>query len=145
MWWLLDRDRAPDGDAPRVPLGQDRDGDGYGAGPRARGCVAEGAGPGGYWLDEADGTQRLVLDGWVGLATDCDDVDPARSPAAPEVCDEVDDDCDGRIAACGDTGARPAGPRRSDGCGCDGTAAPASVALGVLGIAVARRSRVPRR
>ena len=35
--------------------------------------------------------------GYVSTATDCDDGDSAVSPAATEVCNEVDDDCDGLI------------------------------------------------
>ena len=33
-----------------------------------------------------------------GAAADCDDGDPAISPAGLEVCDAVDDDCDGSVA-----------------------------------------------
>ena len=35
--------------------------------------------------------------GTVAAGTDCDDTDPAVSPAASELCNEVDDDCDGAI------------------------------------------------
>jgi len=32
------------------------------------------------------------------LAEDCDDDDPATYPGAPEVCDGIDNNCNGRIA-----------------------------------------------
>lgn len=35
-------------------------------------------------------------DGWL-VAQDCDDLDPARFPGAPESCDGRDDDCDREI------------------------------------------------
>ncbi|MBN2800379.1 MAG: hypothetical protein JXX28_14665 [Deltaproteobacteria bacterium] len=35
--------------------------------------------------------------GFVVDGTDCDDGDPARSPAAQEICNGVDDDCDGAV------------------------------------------------
>ncbi len=35
--------------------------------------------------------------GYVANATDCDDADAAINPAASEVCDEVDNDCDGTV------------------------------------------------
>jgi uncharacterized protein (TIGR03382 family) len=34
---------------------------------------------------------------WVPEATDCDDDDPARNPAAPELVDGIDQDCDGLV------------------------------------------------
>jgi predicted outer membrane repeat protein len=34
---------------------------------------------------------------WVGNDTDCDDDDYRRAPGLPEVCDEVDNDCDGLV------------------------------------------------
>ena len=56
---------------------EDADGDGYG--------------------DDEEGPQRLceVPTGWVGTAGDCDDAEPAVHPGADEVCNGVDDDCDG--------------------------------------------------
>ncbi len=56
----------------------DGDGDGYGdAGTSTQTCDV----PSGYGADD----------------TDCDDADAAINPAATEVCDEVDNDCDGLI------------------------------------------------
>ncbi|MFH1469203.1 MAG: MopE-related protein [Pseudomonadota bacterium] len=56
----------------------DADADGYGDPASAtRACVA----PGG-----------LLADG-----TDCDDLDPAVNPAAEELCNTIDDDCDGAV------------------------------------------------
>jgi hypothetical protein len=56
-----------------VPALTDADGDGFCVGPDE--CA--GGIPGG----------------------DCDDLDPARFPGAPEVCDRVDQDCDGALPA----------------------------------------------
>ena len=36
-------------------------------------------------------------DGWTGAAGDCDDTDPTIYPEAAEVCDWIDQDCDGEI------------------------------------------------
>ena len=56
----------------------DADGDGFGApGPGAASCAPP--------LDAADN------------ALDCDDSDPAVNPGAAEVCNALDDDCDGQI------------------------------------------------
>jgi large repetitive protein len=35
--------------------------------------------------------------GWVADASDCDDTNSSVNPAAEEVCNEIDDDCDGEI------------------------------------------------
>jgi hypothetical protein len=40
-------------------------------------------------------TDNFPPAGYVELDTDCDDTDPAVSPAATEVCNGIDDDCDG--------------------------------------------------
>jgi hypothetical protein len=55
----------------------DNDGDGFGAGPAVVGCV--------------------VPPGYVENDDDCDDTDPAVYPGATEVCNGVDDDCDGDV------------------------------------------------
>ena len=38
-------------------------------------------------------------DGFAAAVNDCDDLDPAVYPTAPEVCDGVDSDCDGDLVA----------------------------------------------
>ncbi len=55
----------------------DGDGDGYGAGAATEGCARP--------------------EGFVATADDCDDLAPAVHPDAGEVCDGVDDDCDGAV------------------------------------------------
>ena len=56
---------------------QDSDGDGYGDGVATVSCTA----PSGYVADN----------------TDCDDSDGAVSPSATELCNGIDDDCDGAV------------------------------------------------
>ncbi len=56
----------------------DRDGDGYGDPSTA------------VWTCEP-------TEGWVSLGDDCDDDDPALNPSADEVCDGIDNDCDGDV------------------------------------------------
>ncbi|MFT5684613.1 MAG: hypothetical protein ACI8RZ_005557, partial [Myxococcota bacterium] len=61
----------------------------------------------GTWYADADGdgygdvttatTSCEEPSGYIGDATDCDDTDADISPAAPEVCDGADQDCDGDI------------------------------------------------
>jgi hypothetical protein len=65
----------------------DADGDGYG--------VASGP------TRTVEGCVDSV--GWAVVAGDCDDGDPARYPGKNEVCNLLDDDCDGQI----DEGVRP--------------------------------------
>ncbi len=57
---------------------EDRDGDGFGAGPRRFRCGPPGPGQS-------------------PLNTDCDDANRARNPAAAEVCDGIDNNCNGQI------------------------------------------------
>jgi hypothetical protein len=59
------------------PFFPDGDGDGYGAGTAVEACAA----PTGH-VDNGD---------------DCDDLDGAAYPGAPEICDTVDNDCDSSI------------------------------------------------
>ena len=42
--------------------------------------------------------------GWLEDGSDCDDADAARSPAATESCDGVDNDCDGTVDPSGSAG-----------------------------------------
>lgn len=59
----------------------DRDGDGFGDPDQSQlGCSTD--------------------DLWVPAAGDCDDADEVINPLAVEVCDEVDDDCDGETQPC---------------------------------------------
>src|SRR4051812_31004756 len=62
----------------------DDDGDGYGAGAGVATC---------------SGTV-----GWVETSGDCDDTDAAVNPLAAEICDGVDDDCDGVADPVGSVG-----------------------------------------
>jgi hypothetical protein len=57
---------------------QDTDGDGYGNAA----TLSVGCDPGAGWVDNAD---------------DCDDADATISPSSTEVCDGVDEDCDGAV------------------------------------------------
>ena len=55
------------------------------------------------WFEDADGDGYGNPDapagerGGVQDATDCDDTDPEIHPGAPEICNGVDDDCDGAV------------------------------------------------
>ncbi|MFP2933658.1 putative metal-binding motif-containing protein, partial [Pyxidicoccus sp. 3LG] len=61
----------------RTEYFRDADGDLVGAGPAVQACRA----PAGY----------------VTSSGDCDDVNPDRAPSRSEVCNDVDDDCDGEM------------------------------------------------
>jgi len=66
------------------------DGDGDGASPCAGDC------------DDSDVTLNALdadTDGYSTCAADCDDLDPDRNPAASELCNLVDDNCDGVLLA----------------------------------------------
>jgi len=70
-----DCDGVADDGLATSPWYADSDGDGYGAGPAVLDCAA----PAGH----------------VASSGDCDDADPAIHPDATELCDGVDQDCDG--------------------------------------------------
>ena len=77
---LLDNDCDADVDeGARTTFFVDADGDGFGdeSAPTLEACQAE--------------------EGYVANWTDCDDTVRARNPSATEICDQIDNDCDGRI------------------------------------------------
>ncbi len=123
----------------------DLDGDGFGTGEAERGCdplTGYAAAPGD--CDDADPSvhpqaaedpcvsRDLDCDGLAGLrdldqdgfttCEDCDDSDPAVHPDAEEVCNGLDDDCDGTADVGAEDIATWYPDRDSDGWG-DGTAA----------------------
>lgn len=77
----FDCDDDDDARAPWRPGWADLDGDGAAGAEPVRLCT-DGALPAGYLADAPE-------------VADCDDTDARRQPDAPEVCDAVDNDCDG--------------------------------------------------
>lgn len=101
-WWAVLA--SPQAIAFEACNGKDDDGDGLvDEGPIAISADEDGDGAG------RDSSLVLITDcsaippGSVSDASDCDDTDPERSPAATERCDAIDDDCDGLL----DEGACP--------------------------------------
>jgi hypothetical protein len=72
---------------------------------------------------DLDGVPTCGLDGIAGNEDDdCDDTDPARSPAAPEICDNIDNDCDTFVdAADADYGGDDSDGDGDNGTFCGGT------------------------
>ena len=64
---------------PKVPWYPDADGDGFGA------------------SDDGESYCMTPGEGFTQLPGDCNDKDVDINPTAPEVCDDIDNDCDGRI------------------------------------------------
>lgn len=50
-----------------------------------------------WGADYGDLTQCEAPEGYIDRAGDCEDLDPAIHPAATEVCDLIDNDCDDRV------------------------------------------------
>ncbi len=98
----------------------------------------------GFWcVSEVCDADSDGFDGDACGGDDCDDLDAATFPGAPEVCDELDNDCDGEV----DEGCDGDGP--VPGCECRaGAASSAAVGpramaclLAVLGLTFALRRR----
>ncbi|MFT3921717.1 MAG: putative metal-binding motif-containing protein [Myxococcales bacterium] len=68
----------------------DQDGDGVGAGALQSGCIPLASSDAGS-LDASSPTAVSTR------GDDCDDANPARSPTHAELCDGVDNDCDGQL------------------------------------------------
>jgi hypothetical protein len=92
----VDCDGTPDDDAPWVPTWDDLDQDGHAGTPGADAQCVDAVEP-----------------------TDCDDRDPTVNPAAAEVCDGVDNDCDDVIDPACDELPEVLGPPPATGCACD--------------------------
>jgi len=84
--------------AQEVCNGKDDDCDGITDPPYAGGCST-------WWRDDdgdgAGGEAEACLchgqPGWVQIPGDCDDEDPGIAPGAVEICDGLDQDCDGTL------------------------------------------------
>ncbi len=76
--------------------------------------------------DDDDGVDDADGDGWPAWE-DCDDSDPAVHPAADEICNELDDDCDGQV----DEGVTPHWYDDADG---DGFGDPATATASCVGL-----------
>ena len=72
----IDNDCDGDVDEDCATYYRDTDGDGYG---------------------DPDHTASAPADGFVTLSGDCDDTNPAINPGATEVCDGIDNNCDGAV------------------------------------------------
>ncbi|MBK7403005.1 MAG: putative metal-binding motif-containing protein [Myxococcales bacterium] len=70
-------------------------------------CTGKGDGLEHTWFEDKDGdghgdvksTQQACVapSGWVGSSDDCDDGQPSVHPGAAEICDRLDNDCNGKV------------------------------------------------
>lgn len=112
--WVDDASDCDDGDAEVSPVGVERC---SGEDDDCNGWVDDDASDSvTYWEDDdGDGfgdSERPIqacveLPGFVAIDGDCDDRDPAVNPGATEVCDTVDNDCDGAVDVAGGTSLCP--------------------------------------
>ncbi len=99
---LADNDEDCDDDSPTTYPGADEPCDGVDN--NCDGQVDEGGQTtlyadvdGDGWGNDADTIVSCTTEGYVGTGGDCNDLDPAIHPAAEEVCDNQDQDCDGLV------------------------------------------------
>ena len=94
-----------------------------------------------------------AITGYVADNNDCDDADPKVSPGEVEVCDGVDNNCDGQVdEGCtpvdtdpGDSGSDNSSSSSSGGCGCNTmrVSGPVGILLfGGLGFISVRRRKL---
>ena len=78
-------------------------------------------------------------------SADCDDTDPNVSTNATEVCDDVDNDCDGQVDNDFSCESGEAGGSGAGGCGCDTGEVPVGSGSVLVGAALALTLRRRRR
>jgi hypothetical protein len=92
-----DATRSPGAEETCDPVDLDCSGDPYDALVGLSTWYPDGDGDG-YGADTGSMAACLAPPGYVGVPGDCDDLEPAVHPGAPELCwDAVDDDCDGAV------------------------------------------------
>lgn len=103
-----DCDFVADGGLPFFALWKDLDGDNYGSGEQFNGCESQdAAGNSGYYVIEVAGQDPVLhTTGYVPNSTDCNDFNQNVSPAATEICDGLDNNCNGLVDDAQDGGNR---------------------------------------
>ena len=105
------------------------------------------------WYQDADGDgfgdpSASVLscgdayEGYVTIATDCDDRDASIHPGGSEACNDLDDDCDQQVDednVCTKSEGENKGVNEERGCGCSGSSTTPSVAPWLFTLALSIR------
>jgi MYXO-CTERM domain-containing protein len=142
-----DTDAGVNPAATEVCDGVDNDCDGEIDPPDAEGALTlyADADLDGYGADGAAGITGCSEEpGLAATGGDCDDADPLVHPDAEELCQGLDDDCDGDVdEGCPEVpGLTPEDESASEGCGCDQTGGPSgAMVLPLLALAIGRRRR----